>query len=316
MGNRAAAGANLPVMTILAATANEDVKARLVQSLAARPDCHLICVNSLGEICVRLGLYDIHLVIAGPDVSTNTAPEVLRLIADHCSVLLIDRGNQVGAASDIGLPKSHEAIREVVSGALRARRCGQGFAHDGEQDEDELTNPISIELELTNDQSQASKTAGLLVRQVERLGWFDRLEGVHTSIALEEALLNAIIHGNLEVSSTLRERDDDEYARVIVARRADPRYDRRHVRVLMEADLLRARWIIRDEGPGFDVSNLPDPRQSDRITLASGRGVLLMRSFMDGVTYNARGNQVEMVKYNHAARSGSFAREALLPTPA
>jgi anti-sigma regulatory factor (Ser/Thr protein kinase) len=303
-------------MTILAATANEDVKARLVQSLAARPDCHLICVNSLGEICVRLGLYDIHLVIAGPDVSTNTAPEVLRLIADHCSVLLIDRGNQVGAASDTGLSPSHEAIREVVVGALRARRCGQGFAHDGERGEDDLTNPISIELELTNDQSQASKAAGLLVRQVERLGWFDRLEGVHTSIALEEALLNAIIHGNLEVSSALRERDDDEYARVIDARRADPRYDRRHVRVLMEADLLRARWIIRDEGPGFDVGNLPDPRQSDRITLASGRGVLLMRSFMDGVTYNARGNQVEMVKYNHASRSESFAREALLPTPA
>ncbi len=56
------------------------------------------------------------------------------------------------------------------------------------------------------------------------------------------------------------------------------------------------RFIIRDEGPGFDVTTLPDISQPETIELESGQGLPLMRALMDEVTYNKVGNEVTMVK--------------------
>jgi anti-sigma regulatory factor (Ser/Thr protein kinase) len=72
--------------------------------------------------------------------------------------------------------------------------------------------------------------------------------------------------------------------------------------VLCELTRDEARIIVRDEGPGFDVASLPDPRDPARIALASGRGILLMRSFLDEVGFNATGNQVTLVKRRSAPR--------------
>jgi anti-sigma regulatory factor (Ser/Thr protein kinase) len=58
-----------------------------------------------------------------------------------------------------------------------------------------------------------------------------------------------------------------------------------------------ARVTIQDSGPGFDVSAIPDARDAERIALPSGRGILLMRSFMDVVNYNETGNRVTLVKF-------------------
>src|ERR1041385_8005293 len=57
-----------------------------------------------------------------------------------------------------------------------------------------------------------------------------------------------------------------------------------------------AEFTVRDEGPGFDVSTLPDPRDPANLEKASGRGVMLIRTFMDEVRYNDKGNQVTMTK--------------------
>jgi len=58
----------------------------------------------------------------------------------------------------------------------------------------------------------------------------------------------------------------------------------------------QAVFVVRDEGHGFDFGSLPDPTEPENIELASGRGVLLMRSFMDEVMFNEIGNEVTMVK--------------------
>jgi anti-sigma regulatory factor (Ser/Thr protein kinase) len=57
-----------------------------------------------------------------------------------------------------------------------------------------------------------------------------------------------------------------------------------------------AQFKIRDEGPGFDPQTLPDPTDPEYLERPSGRGVLLMKSFMDKVTYNDSGNEVTMTK--------------------
>jgi anti-sigma regulatory factor (Ser/Thr protein kinase) len=119
---------------------------------------------------------------------------------------------------------------------------------------------------------------------------------VRLSVALEEGLMNAIIHGNLEVSSKLREQADGAYERLIERRRRQHRFAVRRARITCQIDRTAARIVIRDEGPGFDVTSLPDPRDPERLALASGRGILLMRTFMDEVTYNGAGNEVTLVK--------------------
>lgn len=117
-------------------------------------------------------------------------------------------------------------------------------------------------------------------------------------LALEEALRNAIHHGNLELGSELREAEDEqEFQRVIEQRRRLPPYKDRKVQVEISISQDGARFLVRDEGPGFDPSKLPDPRDPDRINNVCGRGVLLMRALMDDVTYNETGNQVVLVKH-------------------
>lgn len=115
------------------------------------------------------------------------------------------------------------------------------------------------------------------------------------AVALEEALLNAIYHGNLEVSSKLKEQGDAFY-RMARERRCQKPYAVRRVRVTVRVSYTGASFQITDEGPGFDVSKLPDPTDPEYLERPSGRGLLLMRAFMDEVRYNATGNRVTMVK--------------------
>jgi anti-sigma regulatory factor (Ser/Thr protein kinase) len=55
-----------------------------------------------------------------------------------------------------------------------------------------------------------------------------------------------------------------------------------------------AVFVIGDEGPGFDTSQLPDPTDPANLEKRSGRGLLLIRAFMSDVRYNGRGNEVTL----------------------
>ena len=66
---------------------------------------------------------------------------------------------------------------------------------------------------------------------------------------------------------------------------------------------------IADDGPGFDVSSLPDPTDPENLIRPSGRGILFMRMFMDDVRYNATGNRVTLVK-NREERAADEAPSA------
>ncbi len=112
-------------------------------------------------------------------------------------------------------------------------------------------------------------------------------------VALHEALSNAVVHGNLELSSELKERGDDSFARELAARAADPTLAARHVDVHVDYDGERCRWTIADQGKGFDFEAVLRRLQSDdpEVLLASGRGILMMRSFLDEVSYEDRGRR-------------------------
>ena len=58
----------------------------------------------------------------------------------------------------------------------------------------------------------------------------------------------------------------------------------------------RVRYKIRDEGPGFDITRLPDPTRPETMLRAEGRGLFLIHAFMDEVTHNESGNEIRMTK--------------------
>lgn len=97
----------------------------------------------------------------------------------------------------------------------------------------------------------------------------DDIFAIHLS--LEEALLNAVKHGN---KNDPEKNIDIEY--LVTEKKCDV--------------------YITDQGSGFCPDCLPDPRDEENLYKPGGRGVLLMRAYMDIVEFNERGNKVHMVK--------------------
>ena len=106
----------------------------------------------------------------------------------------------------------------------------------------------------------------------------DDIFAIH--LALEEALLNAICHGNKQDSGKT---------------------------IKVEYFITPAKFevSITDEGTGFDPDAVPDPRAEENLRKCSGRGLFLMRSYMDTVEYNKTGNCVHMVKHKSKAPNAS-----------
>jgi anti-sigma regulatory factor (Ser/Thr protein kinase) len=121
-------------------------------------------------------------------------------------------------------------------------------------------------------------------------------------VALEEAMMNAMVHGNLEISSELRARDDDSYEQLIQVRQNESPYRERRIQVSCSFCPTEARFVISDEGPGFDIEKVPDPRDPENYLKPSGRGLLLIRSFMDEVSLNESGNSITLLKRTKASR--------------
>jgi CheY-like chemotaxis protein/anti-sigma regulatory factor (Ser/Thr protein kinase) len=136
---------------------------------------------------------------------------------------------------------------------------------------------------------------------LKEMGLCDDSDCIRTGVALGEALANALYHGNLGVSSELRETDDQAYRRLVAARREQSPYRDRKIQVTTRMTRDEAEFIIRDEGEGFDPTQLPDPSDPENIERLSGRGLLLMRTFMDELRYNDRGNEVTLIKRTAAA---------------
>lgn len=133
--------------------------------------------------------------------------------------------------------------------------------------------------------ARAVQTGALLPARANRL-----------TIALHEALSNAVIHGNLEIPSTLKDQEDHAFMQALTERCANPTYANRVVDVLARYDGQKAQWILTDEGAGFDYETLlaqldetpPDPQR------ASGRGLLLIRAFVDEMRFSDGGRKLSL----------------------
>lgn len=124
-------------------------------------------------------------------------------------------------------------------------------------------------------------------------------------VAVQEAVRNAMHHGNLEVSSELRRVSSAVYNAKVVERLHERLYADR--RVVVEARLEGAdfRCVVRDQGPGFDPQSVPDPTDPGNLLRTSGRGLYLISMFMDHVEYNQSGTEIVMDKNLQACEESS-----------
>jgi CheY-like chemotaxis protein/anti-sigma regulatory factor (Ser/Thr protein kinase) len=153
---------------------------------------------------------------------------------------------------------------------------------------------------LDNDPSLIPPLIAHLEDQLDRMMLCDGTGKIRVCVAIREAVLNAITHGNLELDSTVRI-EDRTCAQLLEERRGQTPYRDRRVHVVARESRDQAVYVVRDEGPGFDPDQLPDPTDPANLENVSGRGMLLIRTFMDDVYHNEIGNQITMVKRRDAS---------------
>jgi serine/threonine-protein kinase RsbW len=157
------------------------------------------------------------------------------------------------------IPALHDIIERTLMFKLQCI--------DGTQDVGRLRE--KIDLELPSDLTLMNAVLDYLLGRVAKLGMIE-VEQSNLYIALDEAFVNAVKHGNRHNPEKL-------------------------LRVTAELSAREAIFTVEDEGDGFDVRAIPDPCDPANLFKSSGRGVLLIYNIMDEVEYSGRGNRLKMV---------------------
>lgn len=171
---------------------------------------------------------------------------------------------KMGAGNYLRSPYDREELREVVEQTLayklRYVDDPNVLSHVHEK----------IEFELPSDLALMNGVLEYLQERVAKLGLI-KPERSNLFVALDEAFVNAVKHGNKNDPNKL-------------------------VRITAELTAQEASFTVEDEGEGFDIKQIPDPCDPANLFRTSGRGVLLIYNIMDEVEYNAQGNRVKMIK--------------------
>ncbi|PYS93936.1 MAG: hypothetical protein DMF64_02825 [Acidobacteria bacterium] len=260
---------------ILIVDANEELRTLLAQVLSDLGH-DVIATGNREEALAREDLEDFDLVISDLTDDVEGGIQVLsevkrkRLVvpvvvsADEAQPHGIIKAFKLGAANYLRRPYNHEELRTIVEKTLSYKlRFVEDvkvlpFVHE------------KIEFELPSDLSLMNGVLHYLHERVVQLGIVNP-ERSNLFIALDEAFVNAVKHGNKFDTSKL-------------------------VRITADLSAKEARFTIEDEGEGFKVNEIPDPCDPANLFKSSGRGVLLIYNIMDEVKYNERGNRLTMVK--------------------
>ena len=156
-------------------------------------------------------------------------------------------------------PALHSLIEKTLSFKIRCIDAAHDVRHVREK----------IDFELPSDLTLMNGVLEYLLDRVAKLGLVE-IEQSNLFVALDEAFVNAVKHGN----------------------RNDPD---KLLRVTAELSPHEAIFTVEDEGDGFDVHEIPDPTDPDNLFKSNGRGVLLIYNIMDEVEYSKRGKKLKMI---------------------
>ncbi|HLP45211.1 MAG TPA: SpoIIE family protein phosphatase [Candidatus Kapabacteria bacterium] len=119
-------------------------------------------------------------------------------------------------------------------------------------------------------------------------------------IGLQELLINAIEHGNLDISNMEKQEllDRGDYNRVLKERMQQPEFREKFVDIKIFSTPEYLKITLEDMGKGFDPSQIPDPENPENFLKESGKGILMAIHAFDKVEYNTVGNGVTLIKYS------------------
>ena len=217
------------------------------------------------------------------------------LITGHGSETLAVEALNQGATSYVPKPVLAEKLLETVEQVLALARADRSYARLIGC----LTN-TQYRFALDNDPALIPPLVDLIQQMLAGMECCEAGVRMHVGVALEEAMLNAVLAGNLEMNAQevqearilLRQGHRSEL--VETRRKTSPYCDRI---AWIQANIARdeSRFVIRDEGRGFDVSAVPEKYTAETLENRAGRGLVLMKNFMDEVQFNQEGNEVTMV---------------------
>lgn len=223
------------------------------------------------------------------------------LMTGHGSEDLAVEALHRGAANYVPKPQLGERLLDSLDEALVLSKADRTY--------DRLIaclRQCDFDFELESDPGLIDPLVELVQQMVAGMRLTDATGRFRVGTGVKEALLNAIYRGNLEITfkqmqdtrvSLLEGKGED----LVKSRRAAAPYKDRKVSVHIEIDQTSARIVVSDEGPGFEPASVPAAGQPGSLDPDTGRGLVLMRSFFDEVTFNPQGNEVTLVKRREAA---------------
>lgn len=198
---------------------------------------------------------------------------------------------QIGAASYV--PK-HNLARDLVGtvknvlAVARAKHATRAMMG--------CMSRLESDYVISNTLEGLDALIGNVKDQLRHMHLFGEHDILRIGTSVYEALINAIEHGNLELNASHRELPSVEYRRLFEQRGLQAPYRTRHVYFTSKLTRSSAMFMVRDQGPGFDPSKLPDPTDPENVGRVNGRGLFLIRTFMDDVRFNDRGNEITMIR--------------------
>lgn len=238
--------------------------------------CEIISIHSHDAAAARRDLSEFDLIITDLTDDTDEGQQLITEIQAHRSNPAISMSLNVAEATGVT-----KAFKIDASNFKREQYHSDQLRSIVEKIllyKSQIIDPVNlvasvhekIEFVFPSDVSMMHAILNYLVDRVAKLGLINP-EHSNLFIALDEAFVNAVKHGN--------------------------RYDPNKT-VYISADLSHeeARFTVEDEGEGFNVKEIPDPCDVENLFKTSGRGVLLIQNIMDEVQYSERGNRVTMVK--------------------
>jgi len=282
---------------------DEPASRELIDIILSESGYETECVGGGADALERLGARLFDVVVSDLQMPGMDGLELVRAMRASSPavpvILMTAHGSEeIAAAALRSGAASYVPKRELAADLVRTATRLLVLARAGSPPERVLQclDATECRLVLPNDLELVAPVVAYLRAELARLGATDPTLLMQVGVALDESISNAIHHGNLEVSSQLREESTERYFDRIEERRRTPPFGARRARVTARIGRDRAEFVVQDDGAGFDVRTLPDPRDPENLERCSGRGVLLMRMFMDEVRFNDRGNEITMVK--------------------
>ena len=204
-----------------------------------------------------------------------------------------------GAASYVPKRRLARDLIETIEGVLAAAQYGR---EQHRLFESWLHSEYSFRLD--NDPALLGRMVAQAQQYLREQPGIDETTIIRIGVALHEALTNAMHHGNLELDSALCDSDAGEYDALLQQRLDMEPYRSRRIHVSIRETPEEGRYVIRDEGPGFNTASLvTDCTDPEHLERPYGRGLFLIRAFMDEVAHNAAGNEITMIHRHRSQAS-------------